>query len=110
MAAVAELANPLPAPRSPSGRFELKHLVNGRKGIGAPRLAITAYATHGADRIVAEVNDGGDMVGATLRMIDPNVAFTAVRAARWRGPNRWRRSTSTAASITSAPSGNSKTS
>src|SRR6266446_1935143 len=46
------------------------------------RLAITAYRTHRADRIVAEVNNGGDMVGATLRMIDPNVAFTAVRASR----------------------------
>jgi predicted phage terminase large subunit-like protein len=46
------------------------------------RLAITAYATHGADRVVAEVNNGGDMVGATLRMVDPNVAFTAVRASR----------------------------
>ena len=45
------------------------------------RLAITAYATHRADRIVAEVNNGGDMVGATLRMVDPNVAF-AVRASR----------------------------
>jgi phage terminase large subunit-like protein len=50
------------------------------------RLAITAYATHGADRIVAEGNNGGDMLGATLRMVDPNVAFTAVRASRalWR--------------------------
>ena len=37
---------------------------------------------HRADRIVAEVNNGGDMVGATLRMLDPNVAFTAVRASR----------------------------
>ena len=37
---------------------------------------------HRADRIVAEVNNGGDMVGATLRMVDPNVAFTAVRASR----------------------------
>ena len=46
------------------------------------RLAITAYATHRADRIVAEVNNGGDMVGARLRMVDPNVAFTAVRASR----------------------------
>ena len=45
-------------------------------------MAITAYATHRADRIVAEVNNGGDMVGATLRMVDPNVAFTAVRASR----------------------------
>ena len=35
-----------------------------------------------ADRIVAEVNNGGDMVGATLRMIDPKAAFTAVRASR----------------------------
>src|SRR6202030_2162916 len=46
------------------------------------RLAITAYATHRADRIVAEVNNGGDMVEATIRMVDPNVAFTAVRASR----------------------------
>ena len=30
-------------------------------------LAITAYRTHRADHIVAEVNNGGDMVGATLR-------------------------------------------
>ena len=46
------------------------------------RLAITAYRTHKADRIVAEVNNGGDMVEATIRMVDANVAFTAVRASR----------------------------
>src|SRR5712664_824297 len=59
------------------------------------RLAITAYRTHRTDRIVAEVNNGGDMVGATLRMVDPNVAFTAARASRGKvvRPNRWRRST-----------------
>ena len=34
---------------------------------------------------------------------------SAPRAARWCGPNRWRRSTSRAASITSAPFRNSKT-
>ena len=45
-------------------------------------MAIAAYATHRADRIVAEVKNGGDMVGATLRMVDRNVAFTAVRASR----------------------------
>ena len=45
-------------------------------------MAIAAYRTHRADRIVAEVNNGGDMVGATLRMVDRNVAFTAVRASR----------------------------
>jgi predicted phage terminase large subunit-like protein len=46
------------------------------------RLAITAYRTHKADRIVAERNNGGDMVEATIRMVDPNVAFTAVHASR----------------------------
>lgn len=46
------------------------------------RGAIAAYRTHKADRIVAEVNNGGDMVEATLRMVDPNLPFTAVHAAR----------------------------
>jgi phage terminase large subunit-like protein len=46
------------------------------------RLAIAVYSTHQADRIVAEINNGGEMVESTLRMIDPNVPFSAVRAAR----------------------------
>ena len=46
------------------------------------RIAIAAYGARRADRIVAEINNGGDMVEATLRMIDPNVPFSAVRAAR----------------------------
>jgi phage terminase large subunit-like protein len=46
------------------------------------KTAISAYRAHNADRIVAEVNNGGDMVEATLRMIEPNVPFTAVRASR----------------------------
>ena len=46
------------------------------------KIAITAYRTHGCDRIVAEVNNGGEMVEATLRMVEPNVPFTAVRASR----------------------------
>ena len=46
------------------------------------RTAITAYAAQRADRIVGEVNNGGDMVEATLRMIDPAVPFRAVRASR----------------------------
>jgi predicted phage terminase large subunit-like protein len=46
------------------------------------RAAIGAYRTHQADRIVAEVNNGGEMVEATIRMVDPNVPFTAVRASR----------------------------
>ena len=46
------------------------------------RLAITAYRTHKADRIVAERNNGGDMVEATIRMVDPNVPVTMVWASR----------------------------
>ncbi len=46
------------------------------------RVATAAYTAHQADRIVGEVNNGGEMVEATLRMIDPNVPFGAVRASR----------------------------
>ena len=46
------------------------------------KIAIAAYQAHHADRIVAEVNNGGEMVENTIRMVDPNVPFTAVRASR----------------------------
>src|SRR5262249_53535290 len=46
------------------------------------KLAVAAYKTHRADRIVAEQNNGGDMVQATIRMVDPNVALTTVWASR----------------------------
>jgi len=35
-----------------------------------------------ADRVVAEVNQGGDLVITVLRQIDPNVAVRQVRATR----------------------------
>jgi predicted phage terminase large subunit-like protein len=46
------------------------------------RIAVAAYSTHRADRIVAERNNGGDMVQATIRMVDPNVALSTVWASR----------------------------
>jgi predicted phage terminase large subunit-like protein len=46
------------------------------------KIAIAAYRAHRAERIVAETNNGGDMVAATLRMVDPNVPFKAVHASR----------------------------
>jgi predicted phage terminase large subunit-like protein len=46
------------------------------------RKAIDAYHRHKADRIVAEVNNGGQMVEATIRAIDPRVSFKAVHASR----------------------------
>ena len=44
--------------------------------------AIDAYHRHDADRIVAEVNQGGDMVEQVLRSVDPSVPLRLVRASR----------------------------
>jgi phage terminase large subunit-like protein len=46
------------------------------------RRAIAAYHGHHADRIVAEINNGGEMVEATLRVIDPHASYRAVHASR----------------------------
>src|SRR5262249_39630688 len=46
------------------------------------RRAADAYRLHAADRIVAETNFGGDMVEATLRSVDPSVAFKKLTASR----------------------------
>jgi phage terminase large subunit-like protein len=46
------------------------------------RKAIGAYRTYSADRIVAEVNNGGAMVESTLRSVDPTIPYTAVHASR----------------------------
>lgn len=46
------------------------------------RAAIAMYHKHGADAIVAEVNNGGDMVAHTIRAIAPNVNVIEVRASR----------------------------
>jgi predicted phage terminase large subunit-like protein len=44
--------------------------------------AIGAYNRWQADRIIAEVNNGGQMVESTLKMIGPSVPFKAVHASR----------------------------
>lgn len=41
-----------------------------------------AYDTWKADRVVAEVNNGGDYIGTVLRTVDNNMAFRSVRASR----------------------------
>jgi predicted phage terminase large subunit-like protein len=46
------------------------------------RRAVAAYQRHEADRVVAEVNAGGEMVEATLRVVDRNVSFKAVHASK----------------------------
>ncbi len=47
--------------------------------------AIAAMDRHGAERLVAEVNQGGAMVEAIVRSIDPAVPYRAVHATRGKG-------------------------
>ena len=44
--------------------------------------AVAALRRHGADRLVAEVNQGGDMVEAIVRQVDPLVPYRKVTATR----------------------------
>ncbi len=46
------------------------------------RRVVDAYWRHKVDRVVAEVNKGGDMVERIIRSIDPHVSYRAVRATR----------------------------
>ncbi len=49
------------------------------------RAAIAAMDRHGAERLVAEVNQGGDLVESVIRQVDPLVPFRALRAGRGKG-------------------------
>lgn len=49
---------------------------------GWARRAVRAYHEHGAARLVAEVNQGGDLVERVVRTVDPNVSYTGVRASK----------------------------
>ena len=44
--------------------------------------ALAAMQRHGAERLVAEVNQGGDLVESVIRQLDPLVPYKAVRASR----------------------------
>ena len=46
------------------------------------RAALAAMARHGASRLVAEVNQGGDLVQSVIRQVDPLVPYRAVRASK----------------------------
>jgi phage terminase large subunit-like protein len=48
----------------------------------AAQRVVQGYTTYCADRIVAEINNGGDLVEAVLRNVDHNFAYKAVHASR----------------------------
>lgn len=62
------------------------YVLDDKSGVYAPiewaRKAVEIYHLRAADRIVAEINNGGDMVEATVRSIDPTVAYRGVHATR----------------------------
>ncbi len=55
--------------------------VQGRSPDGWARAVAAAAGEFGADRIVAEVNNGGAMVTTVLRTVDPTLPIAAVHAA-----------------------------
>lgn len=62
------------------------YVLDDLSGVMPPAIwaqrVIDAYHTYQADRVVAEVNQGGDLVEQTLRAVDGSVAYKAVRASR----------------------------
>jgi len=56
--------------------------VQGMGPAGWARAAIDAMQEFSAERLVAEVNQGGQLVEEVLRQVDPLVSYKAVRAAR----------------------------
>lgn len=57
--------------------------LSGRYGpLDWANKAVGAYRQHQADRIVAEVNNGGALVEATIRMADDKASYKEVRASR----------------------------
>ena len=56
--------------------------VQGSSPTGWAQAVVAAYERHGADRVVAEVNQGGDLVENVIHQIDPLVPYRSVRASR----------------------------
>jgi phage terminase large subunit-like protein len=65
------------------GQGYVKEDMSGRMSPGRwAQMAVHAYHHYGADRIVGEVNNGGDLIGNVLCTVDGNVAYRAVHASR----------------------------
>lgn len=56
--------------------------IQGLSPNGWAAKALATYDMHKADRLVAEVNNGGDLVETIVRQLDPTVSYRAVRATR----------------------------
>ena len=68
------------------GEDNLYYIIDDLSGKYSPdgwaRKCIDAYYKYDADKIIAEVNNGGDLVEKVVRTIDMNVNFGSVRATK----------------------------
>jgi phage terminase large subunit-like protein len=68
------------------GRDKLGYILEDMSGTYTPlewaQKTVNLYYKWNADRIVAEVNQGGDMVGTIVRSIDPNVPYMPVHVSK----------------------------
>tara|TARA_Y100000114_G_scaffold156500_1_gene183866 strand:+ start:638 stop:1885 length:1248 start_codon:yes stop_codon:yes gene_type:complete len=66
-----------------AGRF---YVLEDLSGVNTPdrwaRIAVDAYYDFQADMIVAETNQGGDLVERLIRSVDPQIPYRSVRATR----------------------------
>jgi phage terminase large subunit-like protein len=49
---------------------------------GWAKKVVSVFNLHEGDRIIAEVNNGGELVEATIRTVDPYIPYKAVHASR----------------------------
>ena len=69
--------------RGVDNRYYVLEDISGRMSPDAwAQKAINAYHEHGADKIVAEVNNGGDLVERLIRTVEAGVPYKAIRSSR----------------------------
>lgn len=60
------------------------YILDDLSGLFSPHewatTSVKAYNDRDADRIIAEVNNGGDLVESTIRTVDQNVSYRAIHA------------------------------
>jgi phage terminase large subunit-like protein len=79
----SDLTGIVVAALTPGGHVLILQDLSCRKSPSAwAGIAIEAYRRHQADKIVAERNNGGDLVESNIRSVDPNVAYSSVWASR----------------------------
>jgi phage terminase large subunit-like protein len=69
------------ADRSGHGYVLADYTIRGTP-LEAMQKVVWAYKHHEADRVVGEVNNGGDYIGTVLKTVDPDIPFRSVRASR----------------------------